>query len=101
MLVTLGENGCCIVNRARHVFFPTEKTNCVDSVGAGDSFIGTLAYILSKNYNVADAVMCALKIASLSVTRYGAQKSYSTAEDIPLEYRGVRSAVSGEDLLEL
>ena len=101
MLVTLGENGCCIVNRARHVFFPTEKTNCVDSVGAGDSFIGTLAYILSKHYNVADAVMCALKIASLSVTRYGAQKSYSTAEDIPLEYRGVRSAVSGEDLLEL
>ena len=101
MLVTLGENGCCIISRTRHAFFPTEKTNCVDSVGAGDSFIGTLAFYLSKNYNIAEAVKGALKIASLSVTRYGAQKSYSYAEDVPLEYQSVRSVVNSEDLLVL
>jgi len=99
VVVTLGENGCCVVSRTRHVFCPTEKTNCVDTVGAGDSFIGTLAYILSKNYSILEAITCALKIASLSVTRYGAQKSYSYATDIPTEYQASRAA--REDLLTL
>lgn len=40
VLVTLGEKGACLVRKSGTIFFPTKAVNAVDTVGAGDSFIG-------------------------------------------------------------
>jgi len=43
VVVTLGDRGACLVLENRCTFYPAVKVDCKDTVGAGDSFIGTLA----------------------------------------------------------
>jgi ribokinase len=42
IIVTLGERGAMIVAPSGYAHLPTEKVTAVDTVGAGDSFIGSL-----------------------------------------------------------
>lgn len=84
VVITLGQNGCVFGNRLapnRIDHFPAKKVNAVDSIGAGDAFIGSLAHYLSK-FGVGDngllnkSVELATEYASISVERKGAQSSY-------------------------
>jgi ribokinase len=42
VLVTLGERGALIISRSELLHLPTERVTAIDTVGAGDSFIGSL-----------------------------------------------------------
>lgn len=55
--------------------------------GAGDSFIGALAYFLSiqSNAELAKLAEKAVQIASVSVQKPGTQISYPSREDLPQE----------------
>lgn len=91
IVVTLGERGALIAQQSdsgplfQKVSAPV--VSAVDTVGAGDSFIGTLASHLAKGKSILEAVHCAVFLASESVQRAGSQKSYSYDRDIPIEYR--------------
>ncbi len=51
--------------------------NAVDTTGAGDAFIGSLAVFLAEGAAPLDAVARANLYAALSTTRIGAQQSFS------------------------
>lgn len=92
--VTLGGRGAYVCHRDPKestsiisYFLSTEKVNVVDTVGAGDSFIGTLASYIARGTSLKTAIKRALYCASQSVTRKGSQKSYSFLDDINAEFR--------------
>ena len=84
VIVTLGGRGALLAVRgagARH--FPAVPVEAVDSTGAGDAFVGALAWLIGRGDELEGAVRRAGAIAAVSVTRPGAQVSYPRAEEIP------------------
>ena len=59
--------------------FKAPKVDAVDTTGAGDAFVGSFVYALSKDLKVNDAINFAIDKASLSVTKKGTQSSYSSS----------------------
>ncbi len=77
IITTLGSKGCLIYDGIEDKSFeiPAPKVKAIDTVGAGDCFIGVLASMLSKGENILSAVKFATVAASIAVTRKGAQES--------------------------
>ena len=61
---------------------PSFKVNVVDTTAAGDAFIGGLAVGLLNGKSLEDAVQYACACGALAVTKFGAQPSLPTAEDV-------------------
>lgn len=84
VVLTLGSEGVLYASQEKpnpvHVNCP--KVNCVDSTGAGDAFIGALAYLLGyrKDLDFLDMLKAACFVASDSVTKVGTQTSYAGPE---------------------
>lgn len=85
VVVTLGPRGACVGRSdtpgLEFVTAPVVK-NCVDTVGAGDCFIGSLASQMHDGVALMPAVEFAIRAASLSVTREGSQKSYPSRSEV-------------------
>jgi ribokinase len=82
-VVTLGSLGAVLINAdgsIKRVSAPT--VNAVDTTGAGDAFVGTFAYGLASGMMPIEALALGIKVASLSVTKKGAQSSYPTQAEI-------------------
>ncbi|GDY30907.1 ribokinase [Gandjariella thermophila] len=84
VVVTLGAAGAALAERGDVVEVPAPEVRAVDTTGAGDAFTGALAARLAGGEKLAAAVHFAVRVASLSVTRAGAQPSYPAAEDVLL-----------------
>lgn len=82
IIVTLGEKGAILLNRTTSKSFPAKKVTVVDSTAAGDAFNGALASSLSEGRSIKQAIEFANKIASISVTRMGAQSSLPFLSEI-------------------
>ncbi|MDP1562174.1 MAG: ribokinase [Pirellulaceae bacterium] len=77
VLITLGANGALAVtadDEVIHVAAPVVKA--VDTTGAGDCFIGCLAYFMAAGFGLRIAMEKACVIASHSVTAPGTQSSF-------------------------
>ncbi|XP_072266084.1 ribokinase isoform X1 [Pyxicephalus adspersus] len=87
VLVTLGGEGCVIVSKddptPKHV--ATNKVTAVDTTGAGDSFIGALAFYLAHypHLSIEEMVKRSNCIASVSVQSAGTQTSFPYRKDLP------------------
>ena len=57
----------------------------VDTVGAGDAFIGSLAYFLAVGIEMKSAMARASHIAAVSVQSPGVQASFPERRDLPEE----------------
>lgn len=73
VLVTLGERGALWVHRDGTQLVPAIPVTAVDTTGAGDTFIGSLAVFLSEGVALSAAIGRANAVAALTVTRPGAQ----------------------------
>lgn len=82
VILTLGASGCCYYGSLGENCFPAPKVNAVDTVGAGDVFCGSLASFLARDRELFEAIELAVKAASISVTRYGAQASVPTLTEV-------------------
>jgi ribokinase len=82
VIITLGANGALIVNKdgAKHV--PSFNVRVVDTTAAGDAFIGGFAVALLHGKPLEDAVQYACACGALAVTKFGAQPSLPTAEEV-------------------
>ena len=69
-IVTMGQNGCIIRSTNQHI--PAESVIPVDTTGAGDTFTGVLAVMLSEEASLLDAATIATRAAAIAVTRRGA-----------------------------
>ena len=65
---------------------PPFPVDAVDTTGAGDAFIGSLAVFLAEGHAESDAVSRANLYAALSTTSPGTQKSFVTSERFEREW---------------
>ena len=82
-IVTLGSQGAVYISadgQLTKVVAP--KVTAVDTTGAGDAFVGTFAFSLASGKDPITAMTLGIKVASLSVTRKGAQSSYPDQAEI-------------------
>jgi ribokinase len=84
VITTLGNRGSIIYlgPEDKVIEVPTPKVHAVDTVGAGDCFIGVLASFLSRGKTIVDAVRIATIAASIAATRKGAQDSMPYLKEI-------------------
>ncbi|THH41271.1 ribokinase [Neolewinella litorea] len=75
VIVTLGRAGACYVGHDQTFFVPAPSVRAVDTTAAGDVFNGGLVVALAEGQSIRDAVAFAVRAASISVTRMGAQAS--------------------------
>jgi ribokinase len=73
VIVTLGEQGCLVVEPSGVFLVPACNVEVVDTVGAGDAFNGALAVALAEGRPLADAAAWACAAGALAVTKPGAQ----------------------------
>ena len=72
IIVTLGENGSMLVNEKEIIKVAPHKVNAVDTTAAGDSYLGALAFKLSNNCSIKEAMEFASLASSKTVTKKGA-----------------------------
>jgi ribokinase len=85
VILTLGERGSLLVQANEVTHVPTPTVRAVDTTGAGDAYVGSLAYFLAAGKPLADAMARASVIAATSVQALGTQSSFPTAAELPLE----------------
>ncbi|XP_053700807.1 ribokinase isoform X1 [Synchiropus splendidus] len=89
VVVTLGAQGCVVVTApecsATHV--PTAEVKAVDTTGAGDSFIGALAFYMAHYpaMPLEESARRASQVAGISVQTMGTQSSFPFRRDLPAE----------------
>ncbi len=80
VVVTLGAGGALLVTATRVAHVEAPSVAVVDTTGAGDAFIGCFAQTLVATNDVDTALSRAVRYAADTVTRRGAQTSYSEAK---------------------
>ena len=82
-IVTLGSEGAVLITSDGNLSrVGAPKVNAVDTTGAGDAFVGVFAFALASGKNPEDAMKLGIRVASMSVTRKGAQSSYPSQAEI-------------------
>ena len=83
VIVTLGENGVYADTQDAGVFqVAPVKVEAIDSTAAGDSFTAALVAKLADGEDIKKAIEFANKVASIVVTRKGAQASVPTLDEV-------------------
>lgn len=76
VILTLGARGSLVVTPQATQHVPAQVVKAVDSTGAGDAYVGSLAYFLSQGQPLLAAAQQAGAIATLSVQKPGTQTSF-------------------------
>jgi ribokinase len=84
IVVTLGDQGHLLSQDRQMEMFPPFPAEAVDTVGAGDTFVGALACRLAERATLRDAARWASAAAALAVTRPGAQAAIPTRDEVDL-----------------
>jgi ribokinase len=82
VILTLGEDGAYLFDHENNKHFPALKVDAVDSTGAGDAFIGCLAFHLAQGNDLISSIQFANIGAALSVTKVGTQISFPSLAEI-------------------
>jgi ribokinase len=90
VLITLGARGALLADSTGHVHIPPFPVTAVDTTGAGDAFIGSLAVFLAEGLDAKDAIARASLFAALSTTRVGTQKSFPKRAELETQWAARR-----------
>ena len=82
VIVTLGANGALIVTGTQVIHIDTYQVDVVDTTAAGDAFIGGFASALLQNKSLEEAVCYGCARGALATTKFGAQPSLPTREEV-------------------
>ena len=81
-VVTAGAHGAALAGPDATATISAFRVNAVDTVGAGDTFVGALAVTLAGGIPAAEAVRAAAAAAATAATRPGAQAGMPRPADI-------------------
>ena len=81
-IIKLGAQGAYYATREGGEHIPALAVKAVDSVAAGDAFNGALAASLAEGEELAPAMRKATAAGALAVTKFGAQDSMPTKDDV-------------------
>lgn len=84
VIITLGKQGAYFQNNNMKLKIDAPVVQAVDTTAAGDTFSGALTVALTEKMNWEQVIKFAVKAASISVTRMGAQSSVPYREEIGL-----------------
>lgn len=76
VIITLGERGSMLVEDAGIKHVPAVKVETKDTTGAGDAYIGSLAYYLVSTNDLAKSMEYANLYAAISTLKTGTQKAF-------------------------
>jgi len=82
VVVTRGEHGAVVIDDHAATTIPPFAVEAVDTTGAGDAFVGSLAVFLAEGVSFAEAARRASATAALSVTRPGTQPSFPLRAEV-------------------
>jgi len=82
VILTLGERGSLLVSADETTHVPAPDVKAMDTTGAGDAFVGSLAYFLADGKPMIEAMRRANHIAAVSVQASGTQTSFPIAEEL-------------------
>jgi ribokinase len=85
VILTLGERGSLLVTGAATEQVPVAPVKALDTTGAGDAFVGSLAFFLAAGKSLSDSIERANGIAAVSVQSSGTQTSFPEAKNLPSE----------------
>ncbi|NEW08403.1 ribokinase [Paenibacillus sp. SYP-B3998] len=85
LLITRGKHGGSFLYEGSLHTVPAPKVSVVDTTGAGDAFNAAFSVALASGKELNESVQFAVKSASLSVTRFGAQDGMPTLEELKME----------------
>jgi ribokinase len=83
VILTLGERGSLLVTPEETAHIPSEPVQAVDTTGAGDAFVGSLAFFIAAGLPITAAMQRANRIAAVSVQATGTQTSFPDVDDLP------------------
>jgi ribokinase len=83
VILTLGERGSLLVTDRDSAQVPATPVEALDTTGAGDAFVGSLAYFRAAGKPLTEAMRRANHIAAISVQSSGTQTSFPVAADLP------------------
>jgi ribokinase len=86
VVITLGARGSVVADAAGQRVVPAFAVESIDTSGAGDAFIGSLAAFLAEGIDEPAALSRANLYAALSTTRIGTQKSFARRADFEKEW---------------
>lgn len=82
LILTAGNKGVTIISKSNRTKIEAPKMKAVDTTAAGDTFAGAFAYGLANDWDVKKSAEFAVKAASLSVTKVGAQSSIPWLKEV-------------------
>jgi ribokinase len=71
-----------VASKNEHRLIPAIEVEAIDTTAAGDCFNGSLAVELAKGNELAKSIEFACRVASISVTRTGAQDAMPFAHEV-------------------
>lgn len=86
VIITLGANGAILAGPECLRHAPAFAVPAIDTTGAGDAFIGSLAYFLSTGCDEFEAILRANLYAALSTLQAGTQRSFASRERFEAEW---------------
>tara|TARA_B100001093_G_C26828931_1_gene1015294 strand:+ start:1271 stop:2173 length:903 start_codon:yes stop_codon:yes gene_type:complete len=82
VIITLGEKGLFYSDGIEDIYLKAKSLKAIDTTGAGDAFNGGLAYALSVNKSIKDALNLANEVAGLSTLKLGAGNAMPSLEEL-------------------
>ncbi len=82
VVVTRGSTGASLRGRDIAIDLPAPHVVAVDTAGAGDMFVGSLAASLANKQPLPQAMERAITLASFTVTRKGTSTSFPSREEV-------------------
>ncbi len=80
VVVTVGADGAVYAEGEDAEHVPAPRAEVVDTTGAGDAFVGALAFRLARGDALGEAVSYAVRAGAAAVTREGAQGALPTPD---------------------
>ena len=91
VLITLGGEGCALLDERRKCFFPAVPAVAVDTTGAGDCFNGCLASALAGGASLTEAVVRAQNAAALSVGKHYVMPSLPNRKQLEENFHAIQA----------